>query len=70
MIDGRNIDTKLGALLGEGAMQKVEDLAQARPWERVPQEPEAGAYYGLPLLKEAVWKWPVPMYLYAGGVAG
>jgi hypothetical protein len=70
MIDGRNVDQRLGALVGEGALQRVKELEQARPIERVPQAAEGPSYYGLPLLKEAVWKWPIPTYLYIGGMAG
>ncbi|MGW7681725.1 NrfD/PsrC family molybdoenzyme membrane anchor subunit [Kribbella sp. NPDC054772] len=34
-------------------------------------EPEFDSYYGRPILKEPVWKQPdVPLYLFAGGVAG
>jgi len=35
--------------------------------------PQPGAekgYYGTPLLKEPVWTWQVPLYFFAGGVAG
>ena len=27
------------------------------------------SYYGRPILKEPVWKWPVPAYFFTGGVA-
>jgi formate-dependent nitrite reductase membrane component NrfD len=27
------------------------------------------SYYGRPVLKEPVWRWPIPSYLYTGGVA-
>jgi hypothetical protein len=73
-LDGRNIDPALGELRGEGALQRVRELDQARPFERRPWRREATAdedsYYGLPLLKESVWKWPVPAYFYVGGLAG
>jgi formate-dependent nitrite reductase membrane component NrfD len=72
--DGRNIDPALGALRGEGALQKVEELDEATPFERRPWRREAtgdeDSYYGLPLLKESVWKWPIPAYFYVGGLAG
>src|SRR5258706_7105895 len=35
--------------------------------------PQSGAEkgnYGTPLLKEPVWTWQVPLYFFAGGVAG
>ncbi|HEU5004001.1 MAG TPA: NrfD/PsrC family molybdoenzyme membrane anchor subunit [Actinomycetota bacterium] len=28
------------------------------------------SYYGRPILKEPVWKWPIPAYLFTGGLAG
>jgi formate-dependent nitrite reductase membrane component NrfD len=31
---------------------------------------EAGSYYGRPILKEPVWKPEIPLYLFAGGIAG
>ena len=37
------------------------------------QLPGAGAqsgYYGLPLLKEPVWTWEIPVYFFVGGAAG
>ena len=72
--DGRNIDESLGVLRGEGALQKVSTLDEARPFERRPWRSDATAeedsYYGLPLLKETVWQWPIPVYFYVGGLAG
>ncbi len=35
----------------------------------VPEE-EVRSYYGRPVLKEPVWTWEVPLYLFAGGMAG
>lgn len=65
--DGRNIDQTLGALRGEGALQQVAHLEQ----KQAPTHPDdASSYYGMPLLKEAVWKWPIPTYFYVGGLAG
>ncbi|HZX96198.1 MAG TPA: NrfD/PsrC family molybdoenzyme membrane anchor subunit [Myxococcales bacterium] len=72
--DGRNIDPALGELRGEGAQQTVATLDEARPFETRPARGEATAetdsYYGLPLLKETVWKWAIPTYFYVGGLAG
>jgi hypothetical protein len=72
--DGRNIDETLGELRGEGALQQVNRLDEARPFDRKPWRSEATAdedsYFGLPLLKTSVWKWPIPAYFYAGGLAG
>jgi len=72
--DGRNVDESRGELRGEGALQRVESIDEARPFERRPWRADATAdedsYYGLPLLKESVWQWPIPTYFYVGGLAG
>jgi formate-dependent nitrite reductase membrane component NrfD len=75
--DGRNVAPDLGALLGEGALQRVRDPqaplegrerpAAARPEAATEEGP---SYYGLPVLKEPVWKWYIPAYFFAGGLAG
>ncbi|HUJ29054.1 MAG TPA: NrfD/PsrC family molybdoenzyme membrane anchor subunit [Myxococcales bacterium] len=68
--DGRNIDPQIGALLGEGAQQRVEHH-DAPPHGGYPEgDAPEGTYYGVPALKEPVWKWYVPAYFYVGGVAG
>ena len=77
-VDGRNIDPQLGALRGEGSLQRVT-TTRAPPSPRtvgeVPsgalrEEDEGRSYYGQPVLKEPVWRWYVPAYFYVGGVAG
>ncbi|HET9594271.1 MAG TPA: polysulfide reductase, partial [Anaeromyxobacteraceae bacterium] len=75
--DGRNVDPEVGRLLGEGAQQRVRDLAPdaARPLDEVPADAierseEGPSYYGMPVLKEPVWKWYIPAYFYVGGAAG
>src|SRR5256885_2779144 len=74
--DGRNIDPSLGILAGEGAHQEVRETAGkgAHPVPEPPERAESTAdpdsYYGLPMLKEPVWKWPIPTYFYVGGLAG
>jgi hypothetical protein len=37
--------------------------------ELVP-ELEPTSYYGRPVIKAPVWKWAVPAYFFAGGLAG
>jgi len=32
--------------------------------------PDFRSYYGRPVLKEPVWKWQIPFYLFFGGMAG
>ena len=67
--DGRNIDPRLGTLAGEGSHQQVERIHAGRLTPS--NEPATGdTYYGLPLLKEPVWEWPIPAYFYVGGLAG
>ena len=67
--DGRNIDPSLGTLQGEGSHQRVDRIHAGRPTPTA--EPSTGdSYYGLPLLKETVWEWPIPAYFYVGGLAG
>ena len=72
--DGRNVDTRLGVLGGEGAAQQVERLPRERPHPPPPELQDSTSdletYYGLPLLKEHVWKAAVPAYFYVGGLAG
>ncbi|MFL5290595.1 MAG: NrfD/PsrC family molybdoenzyme membrane anchor subunit, partial [Myxococcales bacterium] len=74
--DGRNIDPSLGILAGEGAHQEVRERSGKgarpvpEPHERAESTADADSYYGLPMLKEPVWKWPIPTYFYVGGVAG
>nr|WP_211194300.1 NrfD/PsrC family molybdoenzyme membrane anchor subunit [Pyxidicoccus fallax] len=78
--DGRNVDPALGVLSGEGSQQRVKDPEGAYPahGQQVthlpsraePQREDAPSYYGLPAVKEPVWIWSIPTYLYVGGVAG
>ncbi len=69
MGDGRNIDPRIGTLAGEGSHQEVERIHPGRATPAA--EPASGdSYYGLPVLKETVWKWPIPTYFYVGGLAG
>jgi hypothetical protein len=74
--DGRNIDPSLGILAGEGAHQEVSERSGKgarpvpEPRERAESTADPDSYYGLPMLKEPVWKWPIPTYFYVGGVAG
>jgi hypothetical protein len=68
--DGRNIDPELGTLTGEGALQRVREV-DAPPHGDYPATSDTeGTYYGVPALKEPVWKWYIPTYFYVGGVAG
>ncbi len=74
--DGRNVAPDLGGLSGEGSLQRVREPGrEARELTR--EEParegeaaEGRSYYGLPVLKEPVWKWMIPGYFFAGGLAG
>lgn len=73
----RGIDPDRGVVSGAGALQRVEPQPSAEfpVGDRIDAlgfggRPEADSYYGLPLLKEPVWMWAVPAYLYLGGMAG
>jgi formate-dependent nitrite reductase membrane component NrfD len=75
--DGRNIGAEVGALLGEGAQQRVRELPAdgagglpALERERALAPAEGPSYHGMPLLKEPVWKWMIPAYFFTGGLAG
>jgi Polysulphide reductase, NrfD len=66
---GRFIDEERGILSGEASHQKSgarQPAGEPAP-EIIPGDP---TYYGLPVLKQPVWIWSVPAYLYTGGVAG
>lgn len=75
--DGRNVDPKIGLLLGEGSAQKPlasrEDAAlQSQIFPHIPsrQPGETPAYYGIPVLHEPVWMGTIAAYFYTGGLAG
>lgn len=81
--DGRNVDPRLGGLVGEGSAQRVRapdgaaaghDRPAAEAWDAVPAEapsaPEGPSYYGQPVLREPVWRWEIPAYFFVGGLAG
>lgn len=79
MMMGRELDPRVALLTGEGADQKVKHpepkgttTTPVPVWEGVPSfpEPEGADYYRLPLLKQPVWIWSVPLYFYFGGIAG
>lgn len=69
--DGRDIDTALAVLTGEGAQQKVtaEDPGR-RDVAAASAEEEGAGYYGRPMLKESVWSIDIPIYYFLGGAAG
>lgn len=71
--DGRDINTSVAELTGEGALQHVkpvdqhiQQLAEDFP---IPEAPDV-TYYGRPVLKQPVWEWAIPLYYYVGGAAG
>jgi hypothetical protein len=73
--DGRHIDADLGLLLGEGSHQRVrEEPGVVAVYRETPSMPEDGwtdpTYYDVPVLKETVWSYDIPLYYYTGGVAG
>lgn len=73
--DGRNIDPALGLLQGEAAGVSVGDPGSAWPVPNdvgIPGGPATPprTYYGLPSLKQPVWKGYIPLYFHLGGMAG
>ena len=74
--DGRDIDTGIGALLGEGSLQRVEPVDKrfkqdADVWRDLPESnPSDPTYYGRPMLKAPVWAAYIPIYYFLGGAAG
>jgi formate-dependent nitrite reductase membrane component NrfD len=74
--DGRDIDTRIGALLGEGSLQRVEPVDKriehdATVWRELPQTNRADpTYYDRPMLKSPVWEPYIPTYYFLGGAAG
>ena len=60
---------RTGQVTGAGITPSASPLPSPEPGKG----PETGAqkgYYGNPLLKPPVWTWQVPLYFFAGGVAG
>jgi len=75
--DGRFIDTERGTLSGEGSQQKIRQSAdfpltpETEVYGLVPtSDANDPTYYNKPLLKQPVWIWSIPAYLYTGGAAG
>jgi formate-dependent nitrite reductase membrane component NrfD len=75
--DGREIDTTIAELRGEGAQQQTggEDRHLERivpqPWDSTPTLDAADpTYYEQPMLKESVWSAEIPIYYFLGGTAG
>jgi formate-dependent nitrite reductase membrane component NrfD len=51
--------------------QSVTTVAAAQPRElAIAPPPEIVTYYDLPVIKQPVWIWTVPVYFFTGGVAG
>jgi len=70
--DGRNINSSLGSLSGEGSQQQGDAAV-------VPSKvmvttgygiPGNRTYYDHPVIKKSVWSWDIPAYYYVGGATG
>ncbi len=76
--DGRDIDSDLGSLVGEGSHQRTgghtdEHMRnESGVWREIPSEQSTTdvTYYDRPMLQEPVWEWPISAYYYIGGVTG
>ena len=45
-------------------------LAQTGPGPAARDGAHPATYYGRPMIKKSTWKWPIPVYMFLGGVAG
>jgi len=64
-------EDRLDALREEAARDgKVQDHGIQPITSPFPKPPPATSYNGNPVLKPPTWTWQVPLYLFAGGVAG
>lgn len=75
--DGRDINTNLGELSGEAGSQvsagstDVHIGSVAKAWNTLPEpQRDDPTYYDVPMLKEPVWGWSIPLYYYVGGLTG
>ena len=75
--DGRDINTEIAKLSGEAGSQvstgstDVHIGSVAKAWKSLPEpDRQDPAYYDVPMLKEPVWGWAVPLYYYIGGLTG
>ncbi|PYT99807.1 MAG: polysulfide reductase [Acidobacteria bacterium] len=67
----RATEARLDALRDEAARNGQVQTAGIKPsGSPLPQSRAEEGYYGNPLLKPPVWTWQVPLYFFAGGVAG
>ena len=64
----RHVDPALCLLEGEAATQIA--ICGTTEAARAEAAVSDATYHGQPILKPPVWKWPVPVYFYVGGVAG
>lgn len=64
MTGGPGRDASATAARTPGARKNGRGEARMVP----PAEP--GSYYGRPVIKEPVWTWEIPLYLFTGGLAG
>src|SRR5215471_20697395 len=64
-------EDRLDALREEAAQTgKVQAAGAVPAGSPIPQDAPAVGYHNLPLLKAPTWTWQVPLYFFAGGVAG
>jgi hypothetical protein len=75
--DGRDINPELAKLSGEAGSQVSTGSTDAhigsvaKAWKSLPEpDRDDPTYYDVPMLKEPVWGWAVPLYYYVGGLTG
>ncbi len=77
LTDGRDINPTIAELTGEAGLQETSGSTDAhtgsvaKAWKALPEPDENDpTYYDVPMLKEPVWEWAVPLYYYVGGLTG
>jgi formate-dependent nitrite reductase membrane component NrfD len=74
--DGRDVDSAIATLNGEGAQQQAGrpekhlQKMSPSPWSAIPGTSAETTYYGRPMLKRSVWSVDIPIYYFLGGAAG
>jgi formate-dependent nitrite reductase membrane component NrfD len=75
--DGRDINREIAELSGEAGSQVATGSTDVhigsveKTWKALPEpQRDDPTYYGMPMLKEPVWEWAIPLYYYIGGLTG
>jgi hypothetical protein len=67
----RNVEERLQQIRKEAEQHGAASGRGIRPaGAPIPRASEETGYYGMHMLKEPQWQWEIPIYFFAGGVAG